>query len=415
MAATERMHGSARSSRFSLSSLAVGGGLMYFLDPERGRRRRALARDRIVHLASAARRFPRVAGRDFGGRLAGLWAIATGWPRRPTSDETLERRVRTRLGRIVSHPHAVRVSVHEGIVTLRGPILTHEVGPLIAGVLGVAGVRDIDNQLQAHERGDRVSSLQGGVPRGGNRLELMQEHWSPTARVMTGGLGAGLLAYGMRARGPLPFVLALAGGALLVRAVTNRDLASVFGVGGMRRPISIDKTIHINAPVKKVFDFWNDFENFPLFMSRVQDVRRLDERRTHWVVAGPAGVPVEWTAEITRLVPEQRIEWRADERSTIKHWGCVHFDPAGPDSTRIQVQMRYLPPAGMAGHALAALLGADPKREMDADLLRMKSMLETGHIPHDAAALRRLRRTGENAYVAPLENRAAERAAVPPM
>jgi hypothetical protein len=34
---------------------------------------------------------------------------------------------------------------------------------------------------------------------------------------------------------------------------------------------------------------------------------------------------------------------------------------------------------------VAALFGADPKSEMDADLLRMKTMIETGRAPHDAA------------------------------
>ncbi|MGQ0547505.1 MAG: hypothetical protein ACT4P3_19600 [Betaproteobacteria bacterium] len=45
----------------------------------------------------------------------------------------------------------------------------------------------------------------------------------------------------------------------------------------------------------------------------------------------------------------------------------------------------YVPPAGALGHAVAALFGADPKSEMDADLMRMKTMLETGRPPHDAA------------------------------
>jgi hypothetical protein len=31
------------------------------------------------------------------------------------------------------------------------------------------------------------------------------------------------------------------------------------------------------------------------------------------------------------------------------------------------------------------LFGADPKSEMDADLMRMKSFIETGRVPHDAA------------------------------
>lgn len=47
--------------------------------------------------------------------------------------------------------------------------------------------------------------------------------------------------------------------------------------------------------------------------------------------------------------------------------------------------MSYNPPAGVLGHAVAELFGVDPKHEMDDDLLRMKSLIETGVHPHDAA------------------------------
>jgi uncharacterized membrane protein len=40
----------------------------------------------------------------------------------------------------------------------------------------------------------------------------------------------------------------------------------------------------------------------------------------------------------------------------------------------------------VAGHAVARLFGKDAKTEMDEDLQRMKSFLETGVVPHDAAA-----------------------------
>jgi uncharacterized membrane protein len=40
--------------------------------------------------------------------------------------------------------------------------------------------------------------------------------------------------------------------------------------------------------------------------------------------------------------------------------------------------MTYNPPAGALGHAVASLLGSDPKRAMDEDLLRFKSLLEEG-------------------------------------
>jgi uncharacterized membrane protein len=48
------------------------------------------------------------------------------------------------------------------------------------------------------------------------------------------------------------------------------------------------------------------------------------------------------------------------------------------DGTRVHVQMRYTPPAGAVGHGLAALLGADPRRALDEDLVRFKSLLEEG-------------------------------------
>jgi hypothetical protein len=48
--------------------------------------------------------------------------------------------------------------------------------------------------------------------------------------------------------------------------------------------------------------------------------------------------------------------------------------------------MCYHPIGGAIGHALARLFGSDPKSEMDADLLRMKTFIEKGHLPHDAAS-----------------------------
>jgi uncharacterized membrane protein len=54
--------------------------------------------------------------------------------------------------------------------------------------------------------------------------------------------------------------------------------------------------------------------------------------------------------------------------------------------TRLDVEMSYTPPAGVLGHVVAKLFGADPKSELDEDLLRMKTFLETGKAPRDAAA-----------------------------
>jgi uncharacterized membrane protein len=42
------------------------------------------------------------------------------------------------------------------------------------------------------------------------------------------------------------------------------------------------------------------------------------------------------------------------------------------------IHLRYEPPLGDLGHAMAKLFGADPKHDLDDDLNRLKSLLERG-------------------------------------
>jgi uncharacterized membrane protein len=375
-----------RGSQGSLTSLALGATLMYYLDSQAGRRRRALLRDQLVHAGRLLREGRRVTARDVVNRAQGVWADAARLLRaEPSSDAELVERVRAKLGRVVSHSHAVRVSVAEGRVELTGPILAREVDALLESVRRVPGVREVHDRLTVYERGEGISALQGGHPRPGDRFELMQDNWSPTARVITGTLGAGLIACGTRAGGAIGLVANVLGAGLALRAATNRPLSTVLGIGQPGRGIEVHKAIHIDAPVKKVFEFWADYQNFPRCMSRVRKVEVLDETRSRWLVTGPAGAPVEWIAEATKIVPNALMEWRCVADCPVQHWGTVRFDANGYGGTRVNIRLFYLPPAGVVGHALASLFRSDPKSEMDQDLMRMKTAIETGHLPHDAA------------------------------
>jgi uncharacterized membrane protein len=69
----------------------------------------------------------------------------------------------------------------------------------------------------------------------------------------------------------------------------------------------------------------------------------------------------------------------------VQHAGVVRLEPVAGDRTRVEVTLSYNPVAGAAGHAVASILGADPKTRLDEDLLRMKTLLEKGRPPHDAA------------------------------
>ena len=367
---------------------ALGALAMYFLDADSGRRRRLRTRDRTLRAARRIDEASRVTARDAVHRTRGMIAAARQmFDRGDVDDTALVARVRSALGRAVAHPHAIHVEAAAGHITLDGPILEAEVRTLLRAVRRVPGVRGVSDRLVVYRDGEHVSALQGGREHAGARFELMQDNWSPAARLLTGALGAGLLVSASqvhgRAHGGVCAALGLAGAGLLARAVTNRDFATLAGFGDAGHGIVVQKTLHVDAPVERVFGFWIDYQNFPRFMANVRDVE-VHEDRSRWTVAGPAGVPVHWTSELTRVEENALIEWRSVPGSVVRHEGCVRFQPDG-EGTRIKVRLCYMPPAGTFGHAVAAMFGADPKSEMDADLLRLKSMIETGRPPHDAA------------------------------
>lgn len=110
-----------------VSGLGLGATLMYLLDPDRGKRRRALVRDKVVHTLNETEDTVRTAACHLGYRMRGL---ATRTRSRLTheevTDEVLFERVRSRLGRAVSHPRSIEVEVIQGHVTLRGPVLARQ-------------------------------------------------------------------------------------------------------------------------------------------------------------------------------------------------------------------------------------------------------------------------------------------------
>ena len=190
-----------------LTGLGIGVGLMYLLDPERGRRRRALVRDQLVRAGHAGGDAMGAAGRDVAHRLSGTTARLRGSLRRDrVDDDVLVERVRAQLGRLVSHPRAIDVLAADGVVTLRGPILEEEVAALLRGAGRVRGVRDVVSELEPHQEPGNVPALQGGVTP--TALQpAWRRPWSPTTRLLTG-TGA---------------LLAAAGVGLAARAATNPD------------------------------------------------------------------------------------------------------------------------------------------------------------------------------------------------
>jgi len=280
-----------RNAMTLMGGVALGAGVMYLMDPERGERRRAELRDVLEDLGESelverARGLePLTAARQLGGEAL----------RRLGGGETLR-----------------RLSEDVGSV----PDVTAGLARLTRG----HGWRRRRRRLQLAEASDWM--LLGGI---------------------VGAITAGLW--------------------LARRAMTN-------GEG-----IEVARTLSVEAPIERVWEFWNDFENLPRFLSHVREVKRIGPDRTHWVVAGPGGAPVEWDAVVTKRVPHEEIAWRTVEGALLEHEGSVRFHPVAHDVTQVQIRMTYRPVGGALGHGVAAVLGRDPASLIGDDLSRLAGQL----------------------------------------
>ncbi|RJR33409.1 MAG: BON domain-containing protein [Desulfobacteraceae bacterium] len=375
-----------------LATAGVGAGLMYLFDPEAGRRRRALLRDKMTRGVHVSKGAVGVTSRDMKNRATGLLAeFKNLFSREEVSSEVLTERVRSQLGGAVSHPGSVEVDAQDGRVVLTGVVLANELNNLIRQVRAVRGVKEIENHLETHEEPGNVPGLQGGQSRrrlAGRRFELMQSNWSPAARFLTGLAGGALAIGGLRYRGVAGTAGFLSGVTLLTRAVTNMELKRLFGIGAGTRAVDIQKAIHVNAPVDTVYGALSQFENFPSFMTNIQRVTKLDGNRYRWRVTGPGDIPVEWDSVLTSAIRNHELAWRTEPGSPVQHAGVMKFISNPDGSTTVDVRLTYNPVAGGVGHVLASLLGVDPKTKLNEDLSRMKTYLESGKEPRDAAAPR---------------------------
>jgi uncharacterized membrane protein len=367
-----------------LVGIGIGAATMYFLDPQRGRRRRAEATQKMMRFGNLTEEAMETAGRDALNRTRGLFAEIASWFSSDTPDDrVLAARVRSRLGFRVSHPRSISVVANDGRITLSGPILAHEVDGLLDDVSRVPGVKQVDNHLDVHQEPGDVSGLQGGPARRrrGEQFEFWQENWSPTARALAGAVGTGLVLSGLRQRSVSGTLLATAGLGLLARGVTNLDLQRLTGIGAGRRAVEVDKTISIAAPVDKVFEFWTNFEQYPRFMGAVREVRNIGEGRSYWVVEGPGGISFEWALRVVRYEPPNRFAWKTEPGSAVQHSGLVTYQANAEGGTTAHLRMSYNPVVGTLGHGAAALVGYDLKRVLDEEMMRMKSSIETGKFP----------------------------------
>jgi len=152
--------------------------------------------------------------------------------------------------------------------------------------------------------------------------------------------------------------------------------------------VEVKKTVFINRAPEEVYRFWHNFQNLPRFMTNLESVQETGNRRSHWVAKAVGGKRVEWDAEITDDQPNSLIAWRSLEGSDVPNSGSVRFEAApGNRGTYIKVELRYDPPGGAVGAAIAKLFGTEPGQQIDHDLRVLKQIIETGEIVKSDASI----------------------------
>ncbi len=131
----------------------------------------------------------------------------------------------------------------------------------------------------------------------------------------------------------------------------------------------IEKSIHIDRPVRTVYDQWTQFEEFPKFMEGVKEVKQVDSTHLSWR-ADIAGKEESWNAEVTLQKPDHGIAWK--NTSGPYNAGLVSFQIEN-GGTLLSLRLDYEPQGLLEkiGDALGFVT-----RRVEGDLERFKKFIE---------------------------------------
>jgi uncharacterized membrane protein len=163
-----------------------------------------------------------------------------------------------------------------------------------------------------------------------------------------------------------------------VLGVTAIDV--MHGVRESRRKMGnpVRRAITIGRTPDEVYNFYRKLELLPKFMNWIESVEDRGNNIWHWKVKTPAGVSIEYDAEIIEDVPGHRIRWRTLPNAIVPNRGCVEFlDAPGGRGCEVIVEMQVAAPLGktIASH------------QAQGDLHRLKQILELGEIIKSDASI----------------------------
>lgn len=161
---------------------------------------------------------------------------------------------------------------------------------------------------------------------------------------------------------------------LLTGEIFRRGVAEGEGV-------KVEKSINVQKSVEELYAYWSRLENLPAIMRHLKSVTVSPDGKSHWVAQTIGGLNVEWDAEVINLHENEMIAWQSLPNSEVENAGSVRFRVLeGGKGTEVRVNLKYNPPLGKAGVALAKLFRLDAAAEIENDLAHFKQIMETGEI-----------------------------------
>jgi uncharacterized membrane protein len=137
--------------------------------------------------------------------------------------------------------------------------------------------------------------------------------------------------------------------------------------------------VRIRRTVEQVFAFYRDFANLPRFLGDVMAVELLGPTTSRWTIQGPFGVRTQWVATVTAERVDELIAYETDAPAPTRASWEVRFAATDePGWTDVREVMTI--PLGRVGRGALRMIGKPPAAEIEANLNRLKQLLETGRV-----------------------------------
>ena len=143
-----------RRTRWTLLAVAAGAAAQYFLDPDRGRARRAYVAQKTQHIIKETGTAFRRTGRHLMNKLRVVAHETRGQFSRgeDVTGERLLQRIRSEMGHVMARPTDVQLMADAGgVVTVYGRVPASEMDKLLATINRVPGVNRIVNRAEVQD------------------------------------------------------------------------------------------------------------------------------------------------------------------------------------------------------------------------------------------------------------------------